>query len=120
MATQPEPAPYKFKDDSHKKDSIIQSMQLSREMFPRNPPKGVKDHTNLLLYLGMIYLMERTLAKKMIDSDAGKKKEVGRKFGFQSNDALGYMHAETKLRKAANKFLVNPTKTALLLSSISH
>lgn len=119
MVTQPRPGPYMFKDELQKKDCIIQSMQLSREMFSRNPPKGVKDHTNLLLYLGMVYLMERTLAANMADSDVGKKKEIEKKFGFQSNDALGYTRGETKLRKAANRFFVNPTKTALLLSSLS-
>jgi len=55
-----------------------------------------------LLYLGMVRLLETTAARK--------------KIGLDSDEAKTFVKLRDKLRKTANKFFENPTKTTLWLS----
>ena len=80
-------------------------------------PKGVKDQTNLLIYLGIIYLLERSLTKKVATADTAKRKEIQKAFGLSSG-LSNYVETETMLRKAAGRFFTDPIKTALLLSGV--
>ena len=108
---------YLFRDEQQKKDCLIQSMQLSREMFPKDPPSKKKDHVNVLLYLGMVYLLEHTLSKKVIRADALKKGQAER-LGIEPSDIRSFLDTQAKLRKTVNKFFENPTRTTLWLSGI--
>ncbi len=95
-----------FKDEQQKKESIVQSLQLARKLYPRNPLNGIRDHTDLLIYLGIQYLVEQTLAKK---AEAG---------AAELKNAEVYLKSEAMLRKEASKFFSNPTKTTLRLSGL--
>lgn len=110
--------PYRFRDENQKKECILQSLQLSRDMLHGDFPKGVKDQTNLLIYLGTIYLLERTLARKVAGADSAKRKEIQRVFGLTSAGLSNYVETEAMLRKATGRFFTNPMKTALLLSGV--
>ena len=108
---------YLFRDEQNKKDCLVQSMQLSRQMFAKNPPRNKNDHINALLYLGMVYLLEQTLSKKIVDVDRLKNAQ-GERPGLDASDLRSFLDTEAKLRKAINKFFGNPTRTTLWLSGI--
>ncbi len=55
---------------------MIQSMQLSREMFAKNPPRNKTEHADALLYLGMVYLIENTVSKKAVKAARSKDKQA--------------------------------------------
>ena len=108
---------YLFRDSDHKKDCIVQSMQLSREMFPKTPPRNKTEHTDALLYLGMVYLIENTVSKKVIKAERSKDKRT-EKLGLEADETQSFMKLREKMRKTANKFFDDPTRATLWLSAI--
>src|SRR5690242_19757054 len=103
---------YLFRDADHKKDCIVQSMQLSREMFPKTPPRNKTEHTDALLYLGMVYLIENTVSKKVIKAERSKEKQKV-KLGLDGDEMQSFLKLREQLRKTANKFFDDPTRTTL-------
>ena len=108
---------YLFRDAEHKKDCIIQSLQLSREMFAKTPPRNKTEHTDALLYLGMVYLIENTVSRKAVKADRSKDKG-SEKVALKPEDARSLLEVREKLRKTANKFFEDPTRTTLWLSAM--
>ena len=108
---------YLFRDAQHKKDCIIQTMQLSREMFSKSPPRNKTEHADALLYLGMVYLIENTISRKAVKAQRSKDKGP-EKIAFRPDDARSFLEAREKLRKTANKFFEDPTRTTLWLSAM--
>ena len=96
---------------------MIQSMQLSREMFPKNPPRNKTEHADALLYLGMAYLIENTVSKKAVKAGRAKGKRT-EKLPLDPDQVKLFLELREKLRKTANKFFDNPTRTALWLSGM--
>jgi uncharacterized protein (DUF2225 family) len=108
---------YLFRDAEHKKDCLIQSMQLSREMFAKNPPRNKTEHADALLYLGMVYLIENTVGRKVIKAERSKDKQAA-KVGVDADGMRSFLELREKLRKTASKFFDDPTRTTLWLSGI--
>ncbi len=111
--------PYMFKDEQNKRDCIIQSMQLARELFSAEPPNGIKDQTDLLIYLGLAHLIEQSLAHEISKAPQKKKVQVAKVVGLADSAELkAYLKTQTRLRKAADRFLADPTRTMLQFSSL--
>ena len=108
---------YLFRDAEHKKDCLIQSMMLSREMFPKNPPRNKTEHADALLYLGMVYLIENTVSKKAVKAGRAKDKQT-EKLPLDPDQMRLFLELREKLRKTVNKFFDSPTRIALWLSGI--
>jgi len=108
---------YLFRDAEHKKDCLIQSMQLSREMFAKSPPRNKTEHVDALLYLGMVYLIENTVSKKAVKAGRSKDKRA-EKLPLDPDQVRVFLELREKLRKTANKFFDNPTRTTLWLSGM--
>jgi uncharacterized protein (DUF2225 family) len=108
---------YLFRNADHKKDCIVQSMQLSREMFPKNPPRNKTEHNDALLYLGMVYLIENTVGKKVIKAERSREKQTV-KIGLDKEEMQSFLKLREQLRKTVNKFFDDPTRTTLWLSAI--
>ena len=108
---------YLFRDAGHKKDCLIQSMQLSREMFAKNPPRNKTEHADALLYLGMVYLIENTVSRKAVKAGRSKDKQT-EKLPLDPDQMRLFLELREKLRKTANKFFDNPTRTTLWLSGM--
>ena len=95
----------------------LKSKQLARGMFPKNPQKNKKDHTNALLYLRMVHLKQHSVSKKMIEGKSFARGQ-GEKLGLEPSDIESFLKTQAELRKTANKFFENPTKTTLWLSGV--
>ena len=108
---------YLFRDAGHKKDCLIQSMQLSREMFAKTPPRNKTEHADALLYLGMVYLIENTVSKKAVKTGRSKDKQA-EKLPLDPDQMRVFLELREKLRKTVNKFFDNPTRTTLWLSAM--
>ncbi len=105
---------YMFRDAQHKKDCLIQSMQLTRQVFTKNPPKNQRENLDSLLYLGLVYLIENAVTKN-IDANHLKDKQW-QKIGIDMDEARSFQKTRAKLRKTAEKFIDDPTRTTLWLS----
>ncbi len=73
-------------------------------MFAKDPPKNQTQMIDALLYLGMVHLIETTVTRK--------------KVVLEADEARTFSKLQERLRKTANKFFENPTKTTLWLSSL--
>src|SRR5215471_18240786 len=108
---------YLFRNADHKKDSIVQSLQLSRELFAKNPPRNKTEHADALVYLGIVYLIENTLGKKVAKGSKSDGKGL-EKLGLDVDEVQVFLKLREKMRKTANKFFDDPTRTTLWLSGI--
>ena len=88
---------YLFRDAEHKKDCLIQSMQLSREMFAKSPPRNKTEHVDALLYLGMVYLIENTVSKKAVKAGRSKDKRA-EKLPLDPDQVRVFLELREKLR----------------------
>ena len=111
------PGTYMFRDAQHKKDCLIQSIELSRQVFAKNPPKNQRETLDALLYLGMIYVIENTMTKKVTGGTKSRDKQWER-LSPEPEEARSFLKTQTKLRKTADKFFEDPTRTTLWLSGI--
>ena len=92
-------------------------MQLSREMFAKSPPRNKTEHVDALLYLGMVYLIENTVSRKAVKAGRSKDKQT-EKLPLDPDQMRLFLELREKLRKTANKFFDNPTRTTLWLSGM--
>ena len=114
----PKRPPFMFRDEQQKRDCIVQSLQLAREYFPANPPNGIKDQTDLLIYLGAVFLYEQSLVKRLLKANPSTKLNLSKKAGVSTSaDLKEYSKTEALLKKAADKFLADPTRTMMQLSA---
>jgi len=86
-------------------------------MFAKNPPRNKTEHVDALLYLGMVYLIENTVSKKAVRAGRSKDKQ-GEKLPLDSDQMRLFLELREKLRRSANKFFDNPTRTTLWLSAM--